>query len=424
MVDSGARSNEWASNWRLVVAAALGTGVATTQAVTLGSFIVPLQKAFGWGRSDITVCLLIGSMGTILLTPLVGALLDRFSARKVVLVGICFYAIGIAGLGLIPQGLSSWYAAWAMIALCCMGVSPVAWTLAVASRFDRHRGLALAIVLAGINIMVVFLPRFAVGLIQDFGWRLAYVLLGALAWLLVFPTAWFWFRERERPSADMPQLPASPPVTGMSLAEALRTSRFWRMAASLMLVAGVMNALVVHMQPLLTDAGVTPGTAAWIAGTAGGVSLFARIGTGFLVDRYPAPIVAAVAFAVPIISCLLLRGYDGNITVAVIAVALTGIAAGAEVDLIAFLASRYFGMRHYGKIYGLSFSLFALGWAIVPNVVARAYDATGSYNGILPVLALLLAVSALLAGTLGRYPVFSSEAEDDLADMSARREAA
>jgi MFS family permease len=416
-------SHEWALNWRLVLAAALGTGFATTQAVTLGSFIAPLQRTFGWGRSDITVCLLIGSMGTILLTPLIGALLDRFSARKVVLVGICLYAAGVAGLGLIPHSLPSWYAAWAVIALCCMGVSPVAWTLAVASRFDRHRGLALAVVLAGINIMVVFLPRLAVGLIDGFGWRMAYVMLGTIAWLLVFPTAWFWFREQQRP-VDMPHLPKTATLPGLSLVEAMRTSRFWRMAVSLMLVAGVMNALVVHMQPLLTDAGVAPGTAAWIAGTAGGVSLVARIGTGFLVDRYPAPIVAAVAFAIPIISCLLLRGYDGNITVAVIAVALTGIAAGAEVDLIAFLASRYFGMRHYGKIYGLSFSLFALGWAIIPNVVARAFDATGSYDGILPVLAMLLGVSACLAATLGRYPDFASYPDDQLADVPARAEVA
>jgi MFS family permease len=423
--DAISHNNEWRANWRVVAAAALGTGFAATQAISFGSFLKPIQAEFGWGRSDITFCLLIGSMGSIFLTPFIGFLLDRWGARRIVLFGVWFYAAGIAGLGLIPSSLGSWYAAWALLALFCMGMSPVAWTLAVAARFERHRGFALSVVLGGLNIAVALIPSLSVALIDMFGWRHAYIALAALIVSLVFPVAWFWFKDDRvvvAPLAD--EAPTQPhrPVPGLSLQEALHTTVFWRMVGALMLVGAAVSTMTIHLQSILADAGVTAVNAAWIAGVMGPVSLVSRLGTGYLLDRFPAPLVAGTAFAIPIISCLLLRGYDGGLMIGITVAALNGIASGAEVDLIAYLASRYFGMRHFGTIYGLTFSCFTIGWSTMPIIAGKVFDITGTYDEVLLVMAGLLAFSAVLAATLGAYPKFASEADDDLPKMGTRRQ--
>lgn len=415
MTAEASTGGEWRRGWRLVIAAAMGTGMASTQAVTLGTFVHPLQDAFGWGRAEITSGLAIGSMGTILLTPLLGRIVDRFGARRVVLIGIWLYALGVAGLGRAGPDIASWYAAWAMLALLCMGMSPVAWTLAIASRFERGRGFALAVTLGGLNVASATLPFVAVQLIETIGWRMTYVALGAMPLLLVLPPALAWFHDAsdlrrkaraQAGAADDPHADPAPATTGYRLSEAIGTTRFWRMIVCLMLVGGSVSALNIHFQPMLADAGMSASQAALIAGLLGPVSFVGRLATGYLLDRVPAPLVAGPAFALPIISCFILRDFDGSMGAAIAVAALNGMTIGAEIDLIAFLASRYFGMRQFGLIYGICFSSFTILYGVMPAIAGRIYDSTGSYDGVLIVLGLMLAASATLAATLGRYPTF------------------
>jgi MFS family permease len=409
---------EWRRGWRLVLAAALGTGMASTQAVTLGTFVAPLGQAFGWGRAEITGGLAIGSLGTILLTPLLGTLVDRVGARRVVLVGVWFYALAVALLGTAGPGVSSWYARWALVAVFCMGMNPVAWTMAVASRFERHRGLALAVTLAGLNIATMLLPLLAVRLIDAIGWRWSYAVLGGLALVIVLPPTLAWFDDAKglgRKQAGAPLGAAGRPhrtqadAPGLTLREAAATGRFWRMLGSLALVGGSVSALSVHFLPMMTDAGLSRTEAALVLGLLGPISFVSRLGTGWLLDRIPAPLVAGPAFALPVISCLILQHFDGHIGTALVVAALNGVTVGAEVDLIAFLASRYFGMRQFGAIYGCAFSCFTIGYGAMPVLAGRIYDTTGSYASILSVLAAMLAGSSFLAFTLGRYPRFPGQ---------------
>lgn len=419
--DGGTIAEEWRQGWKVVLAASLGTGMAALQAITLGAMVQPLQQEMGWGRGEITGGLAICSVGVILLTPLVGRVIDRIGARRFVLVGIWFYAAGLAGLGLAGRDISSWYTMWAILAVACMGASSIAWSIAVAGRFEKGRGFALAVTLAGSTAMNSVAPFTAIWLIDHVGWRLTYATFGLGCIAIVWPIAYCFFydasdlaRKNSATSASGGGMarPVAPPVVlpGQTFAEAIRNRVSWQILLCLMLAGGGCSALTIHFQPILTDGGMSRTQAALLMGTVAPVSLLSRLGTGLLLDRFHATFVAGPMLALPVISCILLQSYDGHYGIAIIAAVLNGLAIGAEIDLIAFLVARYCGMRQFGLLYGCTFSAFTIGYGAMPVIAGRWYDAMGNYNGILLVIAGMMSVSALLAATLGKYPDFGPEA--------------
>jgi MFS family permease len=146
-----------------------------------------------------------------------------------------------------------------------------------------------------------------------------------------------------------------------------------------------------------------------------GLSIFAgRIITGLLLDRFWAPLVTLPILCLPALSCWLLLG-DGamSFATAMLAAFLMGFAAGAETDLVAYLAGRYFGMKSYGQIYGVQYMAFGLMAALSPTVYGWVRDTTGSYDGILSVAAGMFIGGALMMLLLGPYPDFGRITEEE-----------
>ena len=147
------------------------------------------------------------------------------------------------------------------------------------------------------------------------------------------------------------------------------------------------------------------------------------LSVGLLVDRLHAPYIAVVYRLFPVFGCLLLAHVATTPTFAVVSVLTT--AAGAEVDLIAFLTSRYFGLKSYGELYGWQLVIFALGAGFGPFFSGWAFDMSGSYNISLHVAAAAFAVGAILIGLLGAYPKFGDIAHGiEASGNNMRRRAA
>jgi len=135
-----------------------------------------------------------------------------------------------------------------------------------------------------------------------------------------------------------------------------------------------------------------------------GISIIiGRVVVGYLVDRFWAPGVAAVCLAIPALGATLLHGQQ-SLEVAALAAFLIGFAAGAELDLMAFLAARYFGLAHYAKIYSILYATLAVCSGTAPMIFASVYDATGSYDIGYSIASGLFLVSVVLILLLGRYP--------------------
>jgi predicted MFS family arabinose efflux permease len=389
--------------------------------VALGVMIKPLSALYGWPRAAMSASILLTATGTMLLSPVMGHVVDRIGPRRMGLVGLLGLGAAIAGIGLCGPSIWSWYLAWAVYAIVQPAAGNIVWATAVTGWFDRDRGVALAVMLTGGSLLYSFLPAASVFLIQHVGWRSVFFALGGFVILIAWPLAWRFFfgaddSRRLGRGGFKPDSSPAPAYEGLTLRAALRTRQFWQLAAAGVIAATGVATLFVHLQPILTDAGLAPMRAAAAAVVIGPAALLGRFGAGLLVDRVPARFVAAVVLLFPAVSYGLLIGYDGSLGRAVAAAAALGVSEGAETSLVAYLAGRYFGRRAFGSIYGLLLGAYSMGYGIAPVVAGRVFDVLRSYQPIFWPLAIAAIAGAALLATLGKPLVFA-------ATIAARTEA-
>jgi len=195
---------------------------------------------------------------------------------------------------------------------------------------------------------------------------------------------------------------------GLTVREALRARTFWLLAISFFIVAAACGGTVAHLVPFLIDRGITPTAATGVLTTIGIALIGGRLLAGYLLDRIFAPYIAVAFFLAPVIGIALLLAASQPIP-AVIGTVLVGIGLGAEVDLIAFLLSRYLGMRSFGEIYGYLFGVFMLGTGLGPFAMGVSFDYTGSYELIFVCFEVALILASILMLRLGPYAFPSSK---------------
>jgi MFS family permease len=395
---------EWRSFWPLPVAAAFGYSTAVLHAYSLGPFIEPLQSEFGWSRAQISGGITIaGVVGALFSVP-IGLLVDRIGPRPIALVGVLLMTGAFALLGTATGESANWILLWSILAFANLWQQATVWTSAVASRFERSRGLAFALTLSGASVAATVFPLLATWLIRMHGWRNAFMVMGAMWAALVFPILLLFFRGARDQGGRTPALaPAEAKVaTGMGLAEGLRSPAFYQLLLASGLFTFTALGIIVHFVPILKDAGADPLAAAGIASLVGVFSVFGRLGTGLLLDRLPGHLVGAVVFLLPIFACGLLFFKGGNVWSQSTAAAIFGLTVGAEVDIIAYLASQHFGLKHYGVFSGAMIGALALGAAFGPLGAGAAFDGYGSYKQFLILTMVMMAVSSLAMATLSR----------------------
>lgn len=147
-----------------------------------------------------------------------------------------------------------------------------------------------------------------------------------------------------------------------------------------------------------------PVTAASMIGLIGVATLLGALGTGLLIDRFWAPLIAFLMMCLAAVGALLLIFANGNVTLVFIGIVLLGLGQGAEHDLVAFMVARYFGVANFSGIYGITIfaisSMAALGYA----AIGFSHDLTGGYDLALYGAAASLVLAGLLYLALGRYP--------------------
>jgi len=255
-------------------------------------------------------------------------------------------------------------------------------------------------------VSAVLLPMITVALLEWQGWRAAYAGLALLPLLVALPIGLLWFREpqpEERP-AEL-RTASDVALPGLTLPEALRSRGFWLMWVSILLVSFAYGGSLVHLPSMLGAQGFSrPETASVMM--VFGLSIAAgRLITGLLLDRFWAPFVTLPILSLPALACwMLATDHSMTMTVAVLSAFLLGFAAGAETDLVAYLAGRYFGMANYGQIYGVLYMAFGIAASLSPTAYGWVRDTTGSYDPILFAAALMFIVGAVLLLFLGPYP--------------------
>jgi MFS family permease len=387
--------------WRVVLAACLGVmaGFGSLFVYTFSVFVKPLAAEFSWSREAISSGFAIAAVTLGLCSPLLGRWIDRFGPRRIILACMTIYGCAIVSLALLRSGLWQFYVTCFVLGVVGNGAAHLAYSRSISTWFQRRLGMALALVMVGAGLGAMILPVVAQTIISRSGWRAAYASLGCLALLLGLPLSWRYIREREGGGHESAPIAHS----GMTWQQGLGSFAFWIITTILMVSAISMNGAITHLSALLTDRGITAGDAALCASMLGGVSVLGRIVAGWLLDRFFG---AHVALAVNLITALgifLLAGAN-SFPAGCLAATLIGIGAGGEAAITPYLLTRYFGLRGFSTLYGLTWTFYAAAAAIGPIILGRAFDATGSYASLLILLAAALGLAAVANLLLPRYP--------------------
>jgi MFS family permease len=408
---STSASAEWRSFWYLPIAAAIGYSTAVLHTYAIGPFIAPLQQEFGWSRAQLSIGITIAGLAGAVFSVPIGILVDKLGPRIVGLIGVVLMTSSFALLGTATGSTANWLLLWSFIAFGNLWLQATVWTSAVASRFETSRGLAFAVTLSGASIAATIFPVLATWLIGSYGWRKAFMAMGAIWVAVVLPVMLLFFRgarDKGRKGRASTPVDAST-LTGMSVAEGLRSPAFYKLLLASGLFTFTALGIIVHFVPILTDRGADPLAAAGIASLVGVFSIVGRLGTGFLLDRFPPQYVGAMVFVLPIVACSLLLLDGANPLSQSVAAAIFGLTVGAEVDVIAYLVSRHFGLKHFGVFSGAMIGALALGVAFGPLGAGAAFDRYGSYAEFLMLTMAFMAISSVALATLSR-PRFGLQA--------------
>ena len=388
---------EWRRFWFLPLTAALGAATSALCIYSLGPFMEPLSREFGWSRAQISVGISVATFSSGIFCVPIGILVDRVGPRCVGLIGVPAMSGVFALLSTTTGTVANWIGLWIGIALGMMFVQPIVWISAVATRFEASRGLAFAMTLSGPSVAAVVNPVLATWLIGNYGWRTAFAAMGGGWALLVFPILVMFFRGAQDTG---PQERAV--LTGITVSEGLRSPALYKLLLAIPLFTFTASGALVHFVPILTDRGATPLAAAGIASLIGIFSIVGRLGTGALLDRFPAHLIGATAFMLPILAAALLLWDGANPVSHSIAAATLGLTVGSEVEVIAYLAARHFGLKNFGALYGALLMALSLGAACGPLAAGAVFDRYGNYAPFLMLTMLTMPASAAALGSLGR----------------------
>ncbi|MBB6123383.1 MFS transporter [Sphingobium subterraneum] len=400
------QKKEWRAHWPVVVAAMAGLAASHVHFYSMGVMVTSLEKEFGWSRTQITSGLFIIAMIGFPLSPLVGTAVDRFGSRRIALFGMSIYSLAVVSLSFAQQSYVVWWLLWAFVAIGYLLLSPTIWVTAISRLFDASRGVAIAVTLSANGLISFGAPLLTLLLVQNFGWRAAYAILGVLAGAIAFPLLYFFFSSGRdgdavrRTSAVVPRTYAR---AGFRFPKDVNVGAFVRLAFAASVMAMVFTAVVVNLVPILTSSGLTVVSAAAVAGIVGAMQVTGRLAGGFLLDRFNARYVGALVVLFPIASSLIFIGFHGSAILCGVGVLLFGLAAGAELDAVSYLASRYFPAGNFGAVFGFVIGLALLGSGLGPIVASFIYDVTGSYRLMLWAVVPLCALSSLAFLTLGPY---------------------
>jgi MFS family permease len=346
--------------------------------VPMGLYMKSVTAEFGWSRTDFSMIVSMASLFNAIALPIAGSLIDRFGAPRIVAIGVTLGSASYAALSFAHSYPG--FIALVVLAVTMGNLASYPAYMGLAQRwFDKRLGLALAITSTGLGAGVAVFSYLIANTIELRGWRAAFVTVGIAALVIGLVNLLLFLRDNKGPVPEVERRNESRQTDdyGDSLAAALRTRDFWIYASSFLLVILVLVGCNVHLPALLSDRGASTAQIASVVAIGSAGSLFGRLFTGILLDRFPIRGVAGLFFLGQAIGFLLLL--DG-LRWALPAGFLLGAVQGAEVDVMGYVIARRYGRLAFSRIFGTCFAVTLVGAMIGPIVMATIFDRTGSYD--------------------------------------------
>jgi MFS family permease len=403
------RLEEFRRGWKVLLTTCIGLGFGLSGVPFYAfSFFPPsLRQEFpGWTIGQMGLAVSAVTFMQFATGAIAGHFCDRHGVRKLLIPSVVLFAVATAAMTLVRGPVYILWIGYVVMALAGMFTTSVAYSRVVVTWFDRGRGLALGMTMAGSALVAMILPKLLERVMADYGgWRAGYLACAALA-LLPLPLLLMYLRERELPGREHTRA-----SYGMTVAEAVRTRPFMIMVLSAALYSPGIQSIVTHLKTLVGDMGVPPAAIGKTLSWLGLGILLGRFTAGSLLDAFRTrPAIAVFLFLVPAMSFFIFASQIG--AYAWLAVMLLGMSVGIEGDVFAYMTSRFFGMRCYAELFGWIFGVMCVAGAAGPLFILWLEGLLGETGKALHAATLIYIVmfigSAVLLAFVGRYPVWKA----------------
>ena len=382
------------------------------QTYVVSIFIEPFIADLGISRSLVSTLYTLGTLVGSFVLPIVGYQIDRHGARLIVTLVIALFGVACVYMGYVQN---AFMLGLGFIALRMLGQGSLGMicTTIINQWWVRRRGMVMGISgMAGSLISLGGFPNLVNWLLPIYGWRSTYIILGIILTLGMAPVAFIFFRNHPEAYGLQPdggesrtfgfrkrkQAPVGWTEVHWTLGEAMHTSVFWILVASLSAISMLSTGLFFHMVSIFIDNGLTPNLAAAVFVPIAVTTAIVNWASGLLVDRVPVRILLAVGLFFQALSLLMARSLSGITLVLIFGIVL-GISSGLIRILGSVVWAMYFGRHHLGSITGFTTMITITGSAMGPMPLGIGRDLLGSYN-----LALMISAAIpLLLGIVGLF---------------------
>ena len=382
--------------WIVVAASATIICIGVGALFSLGVFLVPIERAMGWSRGAISAVALVNWIAMGLGSFFWGALSDRLGGRGVALAGGFLLGLGLV-LSSQAQALWQFYVTFGVLVGFSVGAFYAPLTSTATKWFTARRGLAVALVSSGIGVGILVISPLVRALTSAWDWRIAMLVLGDIAWLVIIPTALLI-----RDDADETTTPdIGGPDPEYSSAEVLKAPQFWAIALTHFACCAAHSGPIFHMVTHATDQGVPAMAAATVLGVSGLSSIAGRIGGGLIADRLGVKrtLIGGLVLQATIIAAYLLAREAWTFYALAV---VFGTAYGGVMPLYALVTREYFGEKVMGTAYGGVFLISSLGMGLGSLAGGVIHDRLGAYAWLFLGSALVAFMAVVLAFTFRR----------------------
>jgi sugar phosphate permease len=359
-------------------------------------FIKPVEDEFGWPRASIALTMSIYFIIGGCAGPLVGKLIQAYEEKRIMLIsavgaGACYILVSLT------RSLGYFYTVYAFLALmsCGMGVLPVSSLLA--KWFEKRRGTATGLAMVGISAGGLILAPVMGKITMILGWKVAYIFIGLLVWVLAIPIVLFVIKDNPSDLGLTPDgatdgtkeeglvssntaNPVSPDASPeWTMGEMIRSRAFWWIVVSFFLAPMAQMGVLQHQVPIIADKGISQATAATALGLIAGIGGLGKVSFGRISEMLPFQWAIVICFGLQALAVFMLL-YFQAVAVVWIYVVIFGFAMGGLVVLMPLTVGHFFGLGGFGLILGSIWMVQALGGALGTYSAGLIYDLFGNYQ--------------------------------------------
>lgn len=372
--------------WYVVMmAGAVYAVILGTTFSAFGLFVLPVSSDLNLSRADMNTGLILLNVGSAVMAPFIGRMLDRMPARRIMIGSALLAGLSFATLSVSTSLWISGAVMAVMLAIAVQGGGMLTMSLLLARWFTVHRGRAMMLAMLGASMGSIFTAPAIGWSIEREGWRATLLIMGGLVTVLLLGLA-FAVRERPRPG----ELETAPIAPGAAAAAApvakptrvgalLRMPQFWTIGVSASLALAIVQTIMVSIVPLAVSAGLSTVEAAGLISISGAAAVVSKLVLAVVADRFDRVYMLSVLFALGIgVSALLLLSHGYPLLVA--CVVMLGVSSSAAAPIFYALLADRFGIASFGTVRGLMAFLIALSGAVSIRLAGEVFDRMGNYD--------------------------------------------